>query len=124
MVQLTAGGLRAALEAEVSETDYEKNRSRITDESVPVIGVRMGTIFALAKKQVAMPLSEVDLLLSDAAYESRMAAVSILDAKARSTKLSDAERGELYNLWMRRIDRINTGTSSIVQRPECWECTS
>ncbi len=46
-------------------------------------------------------------LLNDQRYEIRMAAVSILDFKARLKTISNAERQALYDLYLRRHDRIN-----------------
>ena len=77
----------------------------MTDESIRVIGVRMGTVFAIAKANTGMPLTEVDRLLDSDTYEERMVAVSILDFKART---KNADRAALYDLWMRRLDRIDT----------------
>lgn len=65
----------------------------------------MGTVFDLAKANSGMPLAEVDRLLDADEYEMRMVAVSILDAKARR---KDADRAQLFDMWMRRLDRIDT----------------
>lgn len=52
----------------------------------------------------------MDRLLDRDEYEARMVAVAILDFKARAPRIDDsidgAGRGELYELWMRRIDRM------------------
>ena len=101
----TAEDVRVALEAEASADEREKIRKRMTDAATRVIGVQMGTVFAIAKREAAMPLSEVDRLLDSDAYEERMVAVSVLDVKARA---KDADRAALYDLWMRRLDRIDT----------------
>lgn len=77
----------------------------MTDERTEVIGVRMGTVFDIAQTNARMPLAEVDRLLDADAYEMRMVAVSILDFQART---KDADRAALYELWMRRMDRIDT----------------
>ncbi|WP_203582000.1 DNA alkylation repair protein [Microbacterium hibisci] len=102
---LTAEGVRAELEAAASVDERVKIQGRMTDDRTEVIGVRMGTVFDIAKKSARMPLSEVDRLLDSDAYEVRMVAVSILDAQARA---KDADRAALYDLWMRRLDRIDT----------------
>ena len=65
----------------------------------------MGTVFDIAKANTGMPLAEVDRLLDSDTYEERMVAVSILDFKARA---KNADRAALYDLWMRRLDRIDT----------------
>ncbi|HYI51998.1 MAG TPA: DNA alkylation repair protein [Microbacterium sp.] len=101
----TAEDVRAALEAAASVDERLKIRKRMTDEVTRVIGVRMGTIFAIAKTHGAMPLSEVDRLLVSDTYEERMVAVSILDYKARA---KNVDRAALYDLWLRRLDRIDT----------------
>ena len=101
----TAEDVRAALEAAASVDQRDKTQQRMTDESIRVIGVRMGTVFAIAKANTGMPLTEVDRLLDSDAYEERMVAVSILDFKART---KNADRAALYDLWMRRLDRIDT----------------
>jgi 3-methyladenine DNA glycosylase AlkD len=101
----TAESIRAALEAEASLDERAKIHRRMTDEHTEVIGVRMSTVFALAKDNSRMPLAEVDRLLDSDAYEVRMVAVSVLDFKART---KDADRAALYELWMRRLDRIDT----------------
>lgn len=101
----TAEDVRAALEAAASVDQRDKIQQRMTDESIRVIGVRMGTVFAIAKANTGMPLTEVDRLLDSDAYEERMVAVSILDFKART---KNADRAALYDLWIRRLDRIDT----------------
>lgn len=101
----TAEDVRAALEAAASVDQRDKIQQRMTDESIRVIGVRMGTVFAIAKANTGMPLTEVDRLLDSDTYEERMVAVSILDFKART---KNADRAALYDLWMRRLDRIDT----------------
>lgn len=105
MSDSTAEGIRAALEAEASADERAKIQRRMTDTRTEVIGVRMGTVFDIAKANTRMPLAEVDRLLDSDAYEMRMAAVSILDFKARA---KDADREALYELWMRRLDRLDT----------------
>ena len=100
--------MRAALEAEASAEERAKIQRRMTDEVTSVIGVRMGTLFDIAKTNTRMPLSEIAALLDTDVYELKMVAVSILDFKTRSRGLGEAERGALYELWMSRVDRIDT----------------
>ena len=105
---LTAEGVLPALEAAASAEERAKIRSRMTDGRTEVIGVRMGTVFDIAKANTRMPLSEVDRLFDSDVYEVRVVAVSILDFKARARGLPDGDRKDLYDLWMRRLDRIDT----------------
>ncbi|MGH9801264.1 MAG: DNA alkylation repair protein [Blastocatellia bacterium] len=71
------------------------------------IGVRMGQIFALAKEFIEMPLEEIEKLLESSIHEARVGAVSIMDWQARSKKTPEARRKELFDLYVRRHDRIN-----------------
>lgn len=102
---LNAAAVRAQLDDAASADEAAKIRTRMTDDRTEVIGVRMGTVFEIAKKNERMPLPEVDRLLDSDAYEMRMVAVSILDFRARR---KGADRASLYELWMRRLDRIDT----------------
>ncbi|MDQ7880276.1 DNA alkylation repair protein [Microbacterium sp. QXD-8] len=104
-VSPTAEGVRTALEAAASADERAKIQQRMTDDRTEVIGVRMGAVFDIAKTNARMPLPEVDRLLDADAYEMRMVAVAILDFRART---KDADRAALYELWMRRMDRIDT----------------
>jgi 3-methyladenine DNA glycosylase AlkD len=105
---LTARAVRAALEAAASVDERVKIKKRMTDDAIEVIGVRMGTVFDIAKANTRMPLPEVDRLFEVDVYEVRVVAVSILDFKARARGLTDAGRKGLYDLWMGRLDRIDT----------------
>jgi 3-methyladenine DNA glycosylase AlkD len=79
-----------------------------SDKGDAIIGVRMGQVFALAKEFMDMPLPEVEKLLESNIHEVRVGAVSIMDFQARSKKTSDQRRKELFDLYIRRHDRINT----------------
>lgn len=71
------------------------------------LGVRMLGIFNLAKEYKLMPLSEIEKLLESDYYEVRMGAVSIMDFQARDTKLSKERRHELFELYLRKHNRID-----------------
>src|SRR5690606_34854093 len=53
-----------------------------------VLGVRMGTLFDIAKQQQSMPLAEVHKLLDESAYEARLAGFCILDFQVRRRNIS------------------------------------
>jgi 3-methyladenine DNA glycosylase AlkD len=72
------------------------------------IGVRMGTIFAMAKDHIDMPIAEIEKLLDDKVREARVGAVSIMGKAAAAKKVSPQRLEELYKLYLRRHDRINT----------------
>ena len=70
--------------------------------------IPMGKIFALAKEFIDMPPAEIEKLLDCKRHEMRVGAVSIMDWKARAKATSDAGRKELFDLYIRRHDRIDT----------------
>jgi 3-methyladenine DNA glycosylase AlkD len=88
------------------------------DESDIILGVRMGQVFALAKEYMQMPLDEVEKLLESPIHEMRVGAVSIMDFQARSKKTTDKRREELFDLYIRRHDRIDTW--DLVDRAAPW----
>ena len=71
------------------------------------IGIRMGTIFNLAKQYADMPIKEVEKLLDSPIHEFRVAGISLMDKQSRVKKTPDERREEMYDLVMRRTDRIN-----------------
>ncbi len=77
------------------------------DKHDTFIGVRMGQVFALAKEFIEIPPSEIEKLLESPIHEVRVGGVSIMDFQARSRKTPQARRQELYDLYLRRHDRIN-----------------
>jgi 3-methyladenine DNA glycosylase AlkD len=78
------------------------------DEGNSILGVRMGQVFALAKEFIDTPLDEVEKMLESPIHEMRVGAVSIMDFQARSKKTAPERRKELFELYIRRHDRINT----------------
>jgi 3-methyladenine DNA glycosylase AlkD len=72
-----------------------------------ILGVSIGKIFPIAKKFVDMPLAGVEKLLDSPYYEVRMGAVSIMDFQARNKRITPEQRKELFDLYIRRHDRIN-----------------
>ncbi len=79
-----------------------------SNEGDAILGVRMGQVFALAKEFMDMPLDEVETMLESPFHEMRVGAVSIMDFQARSKKTTEVRRKELFDLYIRRHDRINT----------------
>ncbi len=72
------------------------------------IGARMGDVFTLAKAFIDMPLDQVEVLLDSPVHEVRVGAVSIMDFQARKKRTTPERRKELFDLYIRRHDRINT----------------
>jgi len=71
------------------------------------MGVRMGQVFALAKEFIDMPPSEIEKLLESPIHEVRAGALSIMGKQAGRKKTPDSRRKELFDLYIRRHDRIN-----------------
>jgi 3-methyladenine DNA glycosylase AlkD len=67
----------------------------------------MGQVFTLAKEFIEMPPSEIEKLLESPIHEVRAGALSIMDWQARSKKTPEGRRKELFDLYIRRHDRIN-----------------
>ena len=107
----TAGAFLAALEALSSDDELRKYKRAFPlarKGGDRFLGVRMGDVFDLSKACVDMPLDEVERLLESPWHEARAGAVSILDFQARRRTTTPAQRRELYELYLRRHDRINS----------------
>ena len=89
-----------------------------SNEDDAILGVRMGEVFALAKEFIDTPLPEVEKMLESPIHEMRVGAVGIMDFQARSKKTTEERRKELFNLYVRRHDRINTW--DLVDRSAPW----
>jgi len=96
------------LESYRSSEQREKHQGLASGESDIILGVRMGQVFALAKEFMDMPLDEIEKLLGSPIHEARVGAVSIMDFQARSKKTSEDRRRQLFELYIRRHNRINT----------------
>jgi len=71
------------------------------------LGVLMGAIFALAKQFADLSLDQIEKLLESQSYEVGMGGVSVMDFQDRREKTPDGRRKELFDLDLRRHDRIN-----------------
>jgi hypothetical protein len=80
--------------------------------------IGMGQIFALAKACMDMPPEEIETLLESPVHEVRVGAVSIMDWQARDRKTSVDRRRALFDLYLRRHDRIDTW--DLVDRSAIW----
>lgn len=98
--------LRSATELKKIQRYFKSGEGQYA-EGDKFIGVRMGQIFALAKEFMEMPPSEIAKLLESPIHEVRVGAVSIMDWQARSKKISAERRKELFDLYIKRHDRIN-----------------
>lgn len=118
MINLTADDFFKQLRKLSSSTIAKKHSHIAADKDDLVVGVRMGQVFALAKEFMNMELDEVEAMLESPIHEMRVGAVSIMDFQARSKKTSDEQKKKLFDLYIRRHDRINTW--DLVDRSAPW----
>ncbi len=86
---------------------YFKSGEGQYGEGDKFLGVRMGQVFALAKAFIELPPDEIEKLLESPLHEVRAGGLSIMDKQARSKKTPAGRRQALYDLYFRRMDRIN-----------------
>lgn len=110
---MTADGFIERLEAHRSPDEAEKylryfktGEGEYAEEDV-FMGVRMGQVFALAKEFIEMPPDEIENLLESPIHEVRAGGLSIMDKQARRKETPESRRKELFDLYLRCIDRIN-----------------
>jgi hypothetical protein len=109
-MEVTADAFLAELDDRRSEEEREKiGRYFKTGEGEygegdVFIGVRMGEVFALAKRYVEMPPAEIERLLESEVHEARAGACSIMAKQAARRHTSEERRGELFELYLRRLD--------------------
>ena len=109
----TAAAFLADLEANRSDAElakiqrYFKTGAGEYGEGDTFIGVRMGTVFALARAARAMPLDEVERLLESPIHEARAGALRIMAEQSKARGATDADRRARYELYLRRLDRID-----------------
>ena len=82
------------------------------------MGVRMGEVFALSKEFMAMPPGEIEKLLESPVHEVRAGGLKIMAKQAASKRTSAARRTELFELYLRRTDRINNWDLVDVSAPD------
>lgn len=99
----------------VSEVSAREFMAKLDELPAPV---GMGQIFALAKDRMHMPLAEIETLLENPQHAAKVGAVSIMDFQARSKATSSERRQALFDLYLRRHDRIDTW--DLVDRSAIW----
>ncbi len=86
---------------------YFKSGEGEYGEGDAFMGVRMGQVFELSNEFTEMPLSEIERLLASPIHEVRAGGVKIMANQAKGKKATDARRKDLYELYLRSMDRIN-----------------
>lgn len=111
--KLTASAFSEQLKAMASPEEaaktqrYFKSGEGEYGQGDQFIGVRMGSIFNLVKAFIDMPAAEIEKLLESPIHELRAAGASLIDKASRKKKLPESRRKELFDLYVRRHDRIN-----------------
>jgi hypothetical protein len=87
-----------------------QNLQRAADASgsARVTQIPMGQLFDLAKDFVAASPEEIEVLLDRPDHPPRVVAVSVMDFQARRKATPEGTRRDLYDLYLRRHDRIDT----------------
>jgi len=67
----------------------------------------MGDIFKLGKEFAAMPVAQIEILMENSIQKVRVGALSIMGQCAKGKKCSPERLTDLYQLYIRRHDRIN-----------------
>ena len=110
---LTAEHFITELEAHRSDTErtamlrYFKTGPGEYGEGDEFMGIRMGTLFEVSKGYTGMPVAELEKLLESPVHEVRAGALSIMNKAAMAKRTLPDRRSELYELYLRRHDRIN-----------------
>jgi 3-methyladenine DNA glycosylase AlkD len=111
--QATAQAFLARLEALGSPVEQDKLRRYLragegADRTADVfLGVRMADVLTLAREFVDLPPDEIDKLLASPIHEARVGALSIMGKQATRKRTPERRRQELYELYLRRTDRIS-----------------
>ena len=108
MADLDAREFERRLREHRSDDELRKIQRYFKDGTSGVfLGVRMGTVFALAKEFIELPPAELERLLESDVHEVRAGAMSVMDKQARRTQTPPDRRRQLYELYLRRHDRID-----------------
>ena len=105
---LTAQEFTRQLQTFQSDDELRKIQRYFKDDDRDhFIGVRMLHVFTLAKTFIDLPLAEIETLLDSPIHEARAGALSIMSKQAARKSTPDSRRGELFELYLRRHDRID-----------------
>jgi 3-methyladenine DNA glycosylase AlkD len=112
-LKLTAAEFTKRLKALQSDDELRKHQRyfRFDPDRQPkdnyFIGVKMGSIFELGKEFCDMPVAEIEKLMESPIHEIRAGAMSIMGQCAKGKRCTEDRLRELYELYIRRHDRIN-----------------
>jgi len=113
MTTQTAKDFETRLRALASDEELRKHQRYFRfdpdaqDATDYFIGVRMGSIFTLAKEFIDLPVADIEKLMESPVHEIRAGAMSIMGQAAKSKKCTPERIAELSELYLRRHDRVN-----------------
>jgi 3-methyladenine DNA glycosylase AlkD len=122
--ELTAARYVEQLSAYQSEDErrklqrYFKSGPGEYGEGDVFLGVRMGQVFALSKAFIDLPPDEIEKLLENPLHEVRAGGLSIMAKQAAARKTPESRRQALFELYLRRMDRINNWDLVDVAAPD------
>jgi hypothetical protein len=106
--KLTAKSFIEELKSHQSDKELEKIQRYFKSEEGQYghgdtfIGVRMGTLFELAKQNGGMPVAEIEKLLESKIHEARAGALSIMDKASRDKKITEERLKEFFDVCIKR----------------------
>ena len=71
------------------------------------IGVKNSVVNKLAGNFLEMPIKELEKMLNNDIHEVRAGAISIMDQLSRKKRTPEERRKELFDLFMKKTDRVN-----------------
>jgi hypothetical protein len=89
-------------EAFLDRLHQDSHDAALSERTVP-----KRVIFALAKEMIDMPIGEIEVLLDEPDHDVRVGAVSVMDWQARRRSTPAEHRRQLFELYLRRHDRID-----------------
>ena len=97
---------------------YFKSGEGQYGEGDEFMGVRMGQVFTLSEEFKEMPPAEIEKLLESPVHEVRAGGLKIMAKQAASKKTPESRRKDLFELYLRRTDRINNWDLVDVSAPD------
>jgi len=94
--------------SDLTANKFIKRLNALQPGDTELRGVRMGEIFKLGKEFQQMPVKEIEELMESPIHKVRVGALSIMGQCAKGKNCSKERLSELYALYIRRHDRINT----------------
>lgn len=108
---------QSPVELEKIQRYFKSGRGQYGEGDV-FMGVRMGQVFALSKQFKDLPPDEIETLLESPVHEVRAGGLKIMAIQAADRTTSEQRRRELFELYLRRIDRINNWDLVDVSAPD------